>query len=149
MIKLFFALMLMVSGVAHADWNGNWAGSIAYTNDEGADQPLDITVAFTSDSATLGFVESAFGMEYSFGIADGKLYLDGAEVGTITDDQISIRYLALANENCFQSFEISMSNGSINYLDNFKCDNGYFDDIKGSLAVATARSFSKNDLHRR
>lgn len=138
MIKaLVISAMLMVGVSAQANWSGEWSGQATYTNDAGDSDSGNMSARIGQTDSALTFFESVFEMDYNFSIKNGALFLDETQVGTVTDDALSVKFAFTDSEGieCTQVYTMSKGETGAIYIDDFRCTDGYFDRIDGILTV--------------
>ncbi len=130
-------VVLSMGSTAQADWNGYWMGEIRYTNDINQDEMVPDEVAMIDDGATISLAESIWGQQFTFDIVNGDVMLDGNKVGAVTADKFEVSFDLSADpaNPCLQVYTMSqMADGSVEYVDDFRCSDGYFDRLEGMLA---------------
>jgi hypothetical protein len=152
MVRVLAGVLAMVSSVAaQAAVVGTWEGPATYTNDEGASQDFVVQVILESSGDQLAFAESAFQYTFQFTVAGDQVLYNGAAVGTVSDSQFHVEfadpYADPAGPACTVDYTLGADG---HYVDNYHCDDGFFDHVDGMLASQKVTSaFAGTHLTRR
>lgn len=111
---------------------GHWSGVVRHTSDVGEDQmnPIDVWIEIAGDQ--LRFHESLFDRSSNYSIRGSDLVVQGVVVGSLTAYGFKVKVLRenLDHSMCTQTYEFDCEG---NYIDDYSCNNGFFDHVEGVL----------------
>lgn len=150
MIKHLAFLTFLVSFSAFADLNGQYKGTVKYTDYNGSAQDVELDVSIEATN-TLLKVKEAQGwiLITDLEVQNGKLLYNSAEVGTITDTEVIVKDYT-GNQGLTYSITL-MLNGNDLAVKDASVSGGKMDGLEGSITKVafTGTSYPVRGLHPR
>lgn len=120
---------------------GTWEGDVTHNiKGQFAEKKLSTVQITQSNNGTVEIFEGFFGDRVTLILKDGKLYKDNVQVGMLGENFISF-YTFLFHDtnnktNCYVHVSSFVNeNSQLDYFNQLKCDNGYYDTLSGALEM--------------